>query len=211
MSALTQPAKVLEILRSAPTPEGRIPGRLTENAPQIAFKTGTSYGYRDAWAAGVAGDLAFVVWVGRADGTPRPGKTGRNTALPILFEVADRAALRLGGQDGSGERLASPVIYRTSTSLVHFTEESPPPEILFPPVGAELWGGTVNGKPARPFVFAGRGDGELSWFVDGTPCAMDDEGEPIWQPAQPGFYVIKAVDNVGRSAKVRVRVLGADG
>ena len=204
-------AKVLEILRSAPTPEGRIPGRLTENAPQIAFKTGTSYGYRDAWAAGVAGDLAFVVWVGRADGTPRPGKTGRNTALPILFDVADRAALRLGGQDGSGERLVSPVIDQTSTSLASFSDESPPPEILFPPIGAELWGGTVNGEPARPFVFAGRGDGELSWFVDGTPCETDAAGAPVWQPDQPGFYRIKAVDKFGRSADVRVRVLGAGG
>ena len=203
--------KVLEILRSAPTPEGRIPGRLTENAPQIAFKTGTSYGYRDAWAAGVAGDLAFVVWVGRADGTPRPGKTGRNTALPILFEVADRAAVRLGGQDGSGERLASPAPERTSVSLSSFAEESPPPEILFPPVGAELWAGRVNGKPARAFVFAGRGDGDLSWFVDGAPCEVDAEGEPVWLPERPGFYRIKAVDTAGRSAEVRVRVLGADG
>ena len=203
--------KVLEILRSAPTPEGRIPGRLTEDAPQIAFKTGTSYGYRDAWAAGVAGDLAFVVWVGRADGTPRPGKTGRNTALPILFEVADRAALRLGGQNGSGERLVSPVIGRTSSSLSSFADESSPPEILFPPVGAELWAGTVNGKPARPFVFAGRGDGDLSWFVDGVPSETDDDGAPVWLPAQPGFYRIKAVDQEGRSAEVRIRVLGAGG
>ncbi len=203
--------KVLEILRNAPTPEGRIPGRLTENAPQIAFKTGTSYGYRDAWAAGVAGDLAFVVWVGRADGTPRPGKTGRNTALPILFEIADRAALRLGGQDGGGERLASPARDQTSSSLSKFAEESPPPEILFPPLGAELWAGEVNGKPARPFVFAGRGDGKLTWFVDGTPCDLDDEGQPVWLPERPGFYKVKAFDQSGRSAQVNVRVLGAGG
>lgn len=203
--------KILEILRSAPTPEGRIPGRLTEEAPQIAFKTGTSYGYRDAWAAGVAGDHAIVVWVGRADGTPRPGKTGRNTALPILFEVADRAALRLGGQDGAGERLASPKLDKTSTALSNFSDESPPPEILFPPVGAELWAGEVNGKPARPFVFAGRGAGDLSWFVDGVPCETDDDGAPIWLPKQPGFYKVKAVDRSGRSAVVQVRVLGAGG
>ena len=204
-------SKILEILRSAPTPEGRIPGRLTENAPQVAFKTGTSYGYRDAWAAGVAGDHAFVVWVGRADGAPRPGKTGRNTALPILFDVADRAAARLGGQEGSGERIISPKQERASATLASFTNDSAPPEILFPPVGAELWGGEVNGKPARAFVFAGRGDGKLSWFVDGEPCELDAEGEPIWQPKRPGFYRVKAVDSQGRSAQVRIRVLGADG
>ena len=203
--------KVLEILRSAPTPAGRIPGRLTEDAPLIAFKTGTSYGYRDAWAAGVAGDLAFVVWVGQADGTPRPGKTGRNTALPILFDIADRASLRLGGQDGTGERLKSPELDQTSTSLANFMDESRPPEILFPPVGAELWAGSVNGKPARAFVFAGRGDSDLRWYVDGKPCEVDAEGEPIWSPANPGFYRIKAVDDQGRASHVRVRVLGESG
>lgn len=203
--------KVLEILRSAPTPEGRIPGRLTENAPQIAFKTGTSYGYRDAWAAGVAGDLAFIVWVGRADGTPRPGKTGRNTALPILFDVADRAALRLGGQEGTGERLKSPESKRASSSLASFMQDGNPPEILFPPIGAELWAGDVNGKPARAFVFAGRGDSDLSWYVDGKPCETDAEGEPVWSPPAPGFYNVKAVDAEGQATQVRVRVLGAGG
>lgn len=199
--------KVLQILRNAPTPAGRIPGRLTEDAPQIAFKTGTSYGYRDAWAAGVAGDLAFVVWVGRADGTPRPGKTGRNTALPILFEVADRAALRLGGQDGSGDRLSTPDTDPTSHVLSNFMKDSNPPEILFPPVEAELWAGTVNGEPARPFVLAGRGEGDLSWYINGEPCETDAEGESVWRPAAPGFYMVKAVDDEGRSSQVRVRVL----
>ena len=86
---------ILKILNDAPTPVGRIPGRLTQDAPQVAFKTGTSYGFRDAWAAGVMGDKAMVVWVGRADGAPRPGHVGRTDALPILFEMADLTELRL--------------------------------------------------------------------------------------------------------------------
>ncbi|MEO1642074.1 MAG: penicillin-binding protein 1C, partial [Pseudomonadota bacterium] len=59
MSAETA-ENVLKILRGTPPPEGRMPGRLTVNAPQIGFKTGTSYGFRDAWAAGVSGDHAIV-------------------------------------------------------------------------------------------------------------------------------------------------------
>jgi penicillin-binding protein 1C len=82
-----------------------------------------------------------------------------------------------------------------------------PPEILFPPEGAELWAGPVNGQPGRPFVLAGRGDGALNWFIDGAPTPLDDAGSPIWQPRQPGFYQVTAVDAEGRTSRVRVRVL----
>ena len=56
---------------------------------QFAWKTGTSYGYRDAWAIGVNRDFTLGVWVGRPDGTPQPGHFGRATAAPLLFAVAD--------------------------------------------------------------------------------------------------------------------------
>jgi penicillin-binding protein 1C len=54
----------------------------------IAWKTGTSYGYRDAWAIGVTDDWTFGVWIGRPDGTPSPGQYGAVTALPLMFSVA---------------------------------------------------------------------------------------------------------------------------
>lgn len=61
-------------------PRGRAP---------LAWKTGTSYGYRDAWALGATPAYTIGVWVGRPDGTPMPGQYGAVTALPLLFEVAD--------------------------------------------------------------------------------------------------------------------------
>nr|WP_225428107.1 penicillin-binding protein 1C [Dyella tabacisoli] len=54
----------------------------------VAWKTGTSYGYRDAWAIGVTDDWTFGVWIGRPDGTPSPGQYGAVTALPLMFNVA---------------------------------------------------------------------------------------------------------------------------
>ena len=201
--------KILRILKNAPTPEGRMPGRLTANAPQIAFKTGTSYGFRDAWAAGVSGDHAIVVWVGRADGAPRPRATGRDTALPILFEAADRAAYHLGGNGGAKSRLMSQRAAEAKGALARFDRGGEAPEILFPPRDAELWSGDVNGKPARPFVLAGRGEGKLRWYINGVPCETDDAGLPVWKPEQSGFYKVSAVDEAGREATVRVRVLGA--
>ena len=63
-----------------------------ENAPhnRIAFKTGTSYGYRDAWSVGFDGRMTIGVWVGRPDGAPVPGLIGRTAAAPILFDAFAR-------------------------------------------------------------------------------------------------------------------------
>ena len=200
---------VLDILRNAPTPSGRMPGRLTVDAPQVAFKTGTSYGFRDAWAAGVAGDLAIVVWVGRADGAPRPGETGRAAALPILFEIADRSAHHLGTTGEAGARLVSRNRGPARNALRRFSEAGSPPEILFPPADAELWAGTINGRAPRAFVLSGRGEGPLNWYVDGQPCQVDDGGAPVWTPETAGYYKVTAVDGQGRESSVRVRVIGA--
>lgn len=61
----------------------------TGGRPRVAWKTGTSYGYRDAWALGSTRRYTVGVWVGRPDGTPLPGQYGAVTALPLLFEVVD--------------------------------------------------------------------------------------------------------------------------
>ncbi len=55
----------------------------------VAWKTGTSYGYRDAWSIGVTDQWTVGVWIGRPDGTPSPGQYGAVTALPLLFQIAD--------------------------------------------------------------------------------------------------------------------------
>ena len=56
---------------------------------KVAWKTGTSFGLRDAWAVGVCPDYTVGVWVGNADGEGRPGLTGITAAAPILLEVFD--------------------------------------------------------------------------------------------------------------------------
>lgn len=57
------------------------------SAKKIAWKTGTSHGFRDGWAVGVNADYAVGVWVGNADGEGRPGLTGTEAAAPILFDL----------------------------------------------------------------------------------------------------------------------------
>ena len=60
----------------------------------LAWKTGTSHGFRDTWACGVMGDWVLCVWVGNFDGKPMPGLFARDTAAPLLFQTVTRLGLR---------------------------------------------------------------------------------------------------------------------
>ncbi|CUH79828.1 penicillin-binding protein 1C [Tropicibacter naphthalenivorans] len=57
---------------------------------KVAYKTGTSYGHRDAWAIGWDGRYVATVWIGRPDGTPVPGAFGGDLAAPLLFQALSR-------------------------------------------------------------------------------------------------------------------------
>lgn len=61
--------------------------RVFASSQKIAWKTGTSFGFRDAWAIGVTPDYVVAVWIGNADGEGRPGLTGIQAAAPVLFDV----------------------------------------------------------------------------------------------------------------------------
>ena len=74
-------------LKEVNRPEGDDNWQFFDNSKQIAWKTGTSYGFRDAWAIGTTKDYVVGVWVGNADGEGRPGLVGVQAAAPILFDV----------------------------------------------------------------------------------------------------------------------------
>lgn len=77
-----------EALQKVNRPETESGWQYFSSAPRLAWKTGTSFGFRDAWAVGTTPDFVIGVWVGNADGTGRPGLTGLSAAAPILFELA---------------------------------------------------------------------------------------------------------------------------
>jgi penicillin-binding protein 1C len=87
---------VREILEANPRPGGVADTFDTQGRARVAWKTGTSYGFRDAWALGSTRRHTVGVWVGRPDGTPLPGQYGAITALPLLFEVIDSLPRRRG-------------------------------------------------------------------------------------------------------------------
>jgi penicillin-binding protein 1C len=190
--------QILDILRETPSPAGRAPSALTQFGPRMAFKTGTSYGFRDAVAAGVVGDEAIVVWTGRADGGARGGLTGRDASLPLLFDVADAL--------GAPVSAAQPIAPRAAPgALKTLSRTTNGPRLIFPPDGAAI---EVDGlgPGARGLVLAAAGDG-LTWYVDGAPLRTDAAtGRVVWRPAAPGFYRLEVVDGAGRKAAARVRI-----
>jgi penicillin-binding protein 1C len=194
----TAARQVLAILREGPTPKGRAPAALTRGGPGLAFKTGTSYAYRDALAVGVTGDTVIGVWTGRPDGGARAGLTGREAALPLLFDIADQ----LRAPRGAPTPLAPAGAPSALTSL---DAQHRGPRLIFPPDGASVR--VESFGPSSPgLVLAGQGEG-LDWYVDGAAVPTDPtSGRPVWRPATPGFYLVTAVDAEGRRARARVRV-----
>lgn len=86
-----------------PVPDASLP-----QVPSLAWKTGTSYGYRDAWAIGVNARYSIGIWTGRPDGTPVAGQFGFASAIPLLNQVNNLLASRgVGQQEGRDPRPAS--------------------------------------------------------------------------------------------------------
>jgi penicillin-binding protein 1C len=193
-------AQILDILRETPPPTGRTPGALTATGPRIAYKTGTSYGFRDALAAGVGGGYTVVVWTGRADGGARGGLTGRDAAAPLLFDVFDAL--------DAPTRTPPPIAPRQAPeALQTLGPDRPGPALIFPPDGASVEVERL-GPQGRGLVLAARGEG-LKWFVDGRALPRDPlQDAPVWRPSAAGFYRVSVVDADGREAQARVRVKG---
>jgi penicillin-binding protein 1C len=78
-----------ESMKQVNRPESDESWEFYDSSQDIAWKTGTSFGFRDAWAIGTTKDYVVGVWVGNADGEGRPGLVGVQTAAPILFDVFD--------------------------------------------------------------------------------------------------------------------------
>jgi penicillin-binding protein 1C len=200
--------QIVDILAQGPAPDGRMPAMLTQEAPVIAAKTGTSYGFRDAWAAATGNGYAVVVWIGRADSGPRPGVTGRDAALPTLFDVYDAIGRVLPART-TGPSLREEISGKGAppSALARFERANAPPQIFFPPDGAEVW---KDGEHTS-FVLSAQGRGKLVWYVDGKPLARNVAGDTVWRPADAGFYVVQVVDEAGRATKARVRVMSPEG
>jgi penicillin-binding protein 1C len=199
---------VTDILKDAPPPVNARGGR-------IAYKTGTSYGYRDAWAIGYDGRHVIAIWVGRADGSATPGLSGRIAAAPLLFDAFARVAERVTPLPS-----APPGVLRATTGtlpppLRRFADGAPLAaasayaepivRIAFPPDRAELE--QDDGNDSVVVLKAEGGALPLTWLADGAPINSDpQQREVMWQPPGRGFTRITVIDAKGKSDRVEIRL-----
>jgi penicillin-binding protein 1C len=187
----------------------------------VAFKTGTSYGFRDAWAIGLGADHTVGVWVGRPDNGYTPRLSGLTVAVPVLLEVFDLL-------DASGVHallnVRPPGVLLASTgelppALRHFDRiarsggarsaaATPGPSIEYPPDGSVI---ELEGDGQGSVLLEARG-GELPyhWLVDGRYTATSaQERRLTWRPRVEGPVTVSVVDAKGRSARVGFSVRSA--
>ena len=202
---------IADILSGTPPPTNAKRGA-------IAYKTGTSYGYRDAWAAGFDGKHTVLVWIGRPDGVPTAGLKGLHAAAPILFDAflrlgERRVALR-SAPDGAlvaeGSALPPPLrrfaADRRDAPASTYTDA--PVAIAFPPDKAQLEMLTgVDGKP-RPLVLKAEGGVlPLVWMANGAPIATSSHRREItYAPDGRGFVKLSVVDAAGKVDRVLIEL-----
>ncbi len=180
-------------------------------APQnrLAYKTGTSYGHRDAWAVGFDGQNVIGVWMGRPDGTPVPGAFGADLAAPVLFQAFARLKPTLAPQPPAPPetllvataQLPQPLRHFRSRSAA-FAPDATAPAIGFPPDGAE-----VELLPEGLMVKVEGGTAPFTWLANGTPIsAVQDDRETMLAALGKGFVTLSVIDAEGRSARASVRL-----
>jgi penicillin-binding protein 1C len=197
-----------DILRGAPPP-------LNAPAGRIAYKTGTSYGYRDAFAVGYDRRHTIAVWVGRPDNGSVPGLVGRLVAAPILFD----AFARIGTDPEVPPKPYGALVARSSAlppPLRHLRQDAPkvlasanstPLRIAFPPNGARVDLGLSRPDATSLALKAQGGVPPLTWLVNGAPVGtLDLRRQASWMPDGSGFARVSVIDARGVTDSVTVRV-----
>lgn len=196
--------QVGHILSQNPAPHG---ARLRP----MAYKTGTSYGHRDALAVGFDGARVGAVWLGRPDGTPVPGAFGGELAAPVLFDLFDALpAVALPPPPPQTLTLpnsALPLPLRRfappgAASAMAARPASPDAlRLTYPPDGAEI-------EAQGPLTAKARGGrGPWTFLLNGAPAAIAQPQPMASLPHPgPGFAELTVVDADGASATAAIRL-----
>lgn len=205
---------VTRILEDTPPPASWLASGNRRRASRIAYKTGTSYGYRDAWAIGYTKDYTIGIWVGRPDGSFSGGRMGRDAAAPLLFEAFDQlppsesaltgtapAGVLLTGYGGLPANLQR---FDSGPAQAASQMEQDKLRIAFP-----LDGSTVplpDSAPLLPLVLKAEGGSlPLRWLVNGHPVTSPPYlRQAQWDPDGKGAQRVTVIDAGGRSASAEI-------
>ena len=205
-----------DILKDVALPDGWAMGQGLLRSRTIGFKTGTSYGYRDAWAVGFSNDYTVAVWVGRADGTPRPDRIGRDAAAPLLLKMFGLLPpdMRPAPAPPPGLLLARSTEelppglrdFRSEAKAQLVSAGQPPPSIAFPPNGTVVPLPAANAKEPAILLKADGGRAPLTWLVNGALVGSFDRfAAATYVPPGEGVARVTVVDADGRSDTSEIR------
>ncbi|WP_299863452.1 penicillin-binding protein 1C [uncultured Hoeflea sp.] len=182
----------------------------------IAYKTGTSYGYRDAWAIGFDGRYVLGVWVGRADAAPAPGISGIATAAPLLFEAFAKAGLTPVDPPSPPAGLVQRSAGQLPFALRKFQtpgDTSGPkgmaataPRIVYPPQGARVALSQHGAGRLAPLIIKLQGGAApYRLIANGEPLPRTSRRKVLnWTPDGEGASTLTVMDSDGRAASVSV-------
>jgi penicillin-binding protein 1C len=197
---------VTDILADAPPAKGRAVLRSRDGGRQIGYKTGTSYGFRDAWAIGFNRDHVVAVWIGRPDGAGRPGETGAGAAVPLMHQIFGLLPVPLLDVAGhrpaaaaSGDREVTGRLTRyaaAGSSLKPSTQQLP--AFRFPVNGSTIKLERTGASMAISIV---GGSPPYSLYVDGKSVeTQSSESSVSWMPKGRGQATFVVVDSTGMQA-----------
>ncbi|MFD1009451.1 penicillin-binding protein 1C [Oceanisphaera ostreae] len=175
---------------------------------RLPYKTGTSYGHRDAWAIGFDGTHVIGVWMGRADGTPVPGVFGADLAAPLLFQAFARVKRKLEPLPlpppstlmVANASLPQPLRKFRARNAAFVAVDAP--AVDFPPDGAE-----VELMSDGLLLRVRGGVGPFTWLADGEPIVVSARGrDQLVKMPSPGFVELSVIDSTGQSAQAKVRL-----
>ncbi len=193
----------------------------TNRQTPFAYKTGTSYGYRDAWVVGYNARYTLAIWVGRPDGTASPGMTGNLAAVPILRDAFSRLGLparlprrapqntllaknsqlplplqnferpNFSGGAKTATQNVSIAFPRAKTILALRQQDSPAGKHIFEDMMIRAEGGSLP----------------LTWSINGAPISQSHRRRTtFWTPQEAGFVKLGVTDALGRSDSIMVRI-----
>ncbi len=203
---------VTDILRGVRPPKNSKGG-------EIAFKTGTSYGNRDAWSVGYDGRHLAAAWIGRPDNTATPGLAGLKSAAPLLFDAFQRISPKRVPFKGTPTSALQAQNSQLPPPLQHFDKRMENRgrrqagenvvRITFPPNESrlELLKDDEGGK--LPIALKAQGGTlPLTWLVDGKPIkSRPRKRETFWHPEGLGFVKLTVVDANGKVDRIGIRVV----
>lgn len=197
---------VADILGDMPPPPGFARRQIKGEGRRIAYKTGTSFGYRDAWAVGFDHDHTVGVWLGRSDGTPNPGALGLTAAAPILYRSFDLLPTPQSDVTGSPRpdnvfaiRVPPPRLSRFPNGLD--AQKDHLLRIIFPGNRASIVVQRDGDGAGFVPLIADGGEPPYFWFVDGT-LLPDADAKIRWHPAKLGPVSATLMDSRGAIAEV---------